>query len=313
MSFTYKGLLAKLEKHIITDEEVEKHLQQLVQQSPKITEITDRCAQNGDELVLDYAGFCDGEQFAGGTAEKQTLTLGSGAFIPGFEEQLIGANIGDERTVKVTFPEQYHSDELAGKAAEFKCKVHAIREKSAWELGDEFAKAVAGIDTLEQLKAELKANMQAYTDRQAEMELQDALLRMAADTLDAKFTDGQIEKAMDEQLDAMKAQLGQSGLSLEMYCSFTGKTVEQIREESRGAAEAALRSQAATDRIVLLEALNVEPYEFDEALAIIARQNRITVEQLQGYRNSNFDQAVRNGVLQGKVMQLIRANAIIIE
>ena len=313
MSFTYKGLQAKLEKHIITDEEVEKHLQQLVQQSPKITEITDRCAQNGDELVLDYAGFCDGEQFAGGTAEKQTLTLGSGAFIPGFEEQLIGANIGDERTVKVTFPEQYHSDELAGKAAEFKCKVHAIREKSAWELGDEFAKAVAGIDTLEQLKAELKANMQAYTDRQAEMELQDALLRMAADTLDAKFTDGQIEKAMDEQLDAMKAQLGQSGLSLEMYCSFTGKTVEQIREESRGAAEAALRSQAATDRIVLLEALNVEPYEFDEALAIIARQNRITVEQLQGYRNSNFDQAVRNGVLQGKVMQLIRANAIIIE
>ena len=313
MSFTYKGLQAKLEKHIITDEEVEKHLQQLVQQSPKITEITDRCAQNGDELVLDYAGFCDGEQFAGGTAEKQTLTLGSGAFIPGFEEQLIGANIGDERTVKVTFPEQYHSDELAGKAAEFKCKIHAIREKSAWELGDEFAKAVAGIDTLEQLKAELKANMQAYTDRQAEMELQDELLRMAADTLDAKFTDGQIEKAMDEQLDAMKAQLGQSGLSLEMYCSFTGKTVEQIREESRGAAEAALRSQAAIDRIVLLEALNVEPYEFDEALAIIARQNRMTVEQLTPYRNSNFDQAVRNGVLQGKVMQLIRANAIITE
>lgn len=313
MSFTYKGLQAKLEKHIITDEEVEKHLQQLVQQSPKITEITDRCAQNGDELVLDYAGFCDGEQFAGGTAEKQTLTLGSGAFIPGFEEQLIGANIGDERTVKVTFPEQYHSDELAGKAAEFKCKIHAIREKSTWELGDEFAKAVAGIDTLEQLKAELKANMQAYTDRQAEMELQDELLRMAADTLDAKFTDGQIEKAMDEQLDAMKAQLGQSGLSLEMYCSFTGKTVEQIREESRGAVEATLRSQAAIDRIVLLEALNVEPYEFDEALGIIARQNRMTVEQLTPYRNSNFDQAVRNGVLQGKVMQLIRASAIITE
>ena len=313
MAFTYKGLQAKLEKHLITDEEVAKHLQQMVQQSPKITEITDRPAQNGDELVLDYAGFCDGEQFAGGTADKQTLTLGSGTFIPGFEEQLIGANIGDEVTVNVTFPEQYHADNLAGKAAEFKCKVHAIREKSAWELGDEFAKAVAGIDTLEQLKAELKANMQAYTDRQAEMELQDELLRMAADTLDVKFTDGQIEKAMDEQLDAMKAQLGQSGLSLEMYCSFTGKTVEQIREESRGAAEAALRSQAAIDRIVLLEALNVEPYEFDEALAIIARQNRMTVEQLTPYRNSNFDQAVRNGVLQGKVMQLIRANAIITE
>lgn len=313
MSFTYKGLQAKLEKHIITDAEVDKHLQQLVQQSPKITEITDRCAQNGDEVVLDYAGFCDGEQFAGGTAEKQTLTLGSGTFIPGFEEQLIGANIGDDVTVNVTFPEQYHSDALAGKAAQFQCHIHAIREKSAWELGDEFAKAVAGIDTLEQLKAELKANMQAYTDRQAEMELQDDLLRMVADTLDAKFTDDQIAKAVDEQIDAMKAQLGQSGLNLEMYCSFTGKTMEDLREESKGAAVAALRSQAAIDRIVLLEAITVAPYEFDEALAIIARQNRMTVDQLTPYRNAEFDQAVRNGVLHGKVLQFIRANAIITE
>ena len=313
MAFTYKGLEAKLEKHIITDEEVDKHLQQLVQQSPKITEITDRPAQNGDELVLDYAGFCDGEQFAGGTAEKQTLTLGSSTFIPGFEEQLIGANIGDDVTVSVTFPEQYHSDALAGKAAEFKCHIHAIREKSAWELGDEFAKAVAGIETLDKLKTELKANMQAYTDRQAEMELQDDLLRKVADTLDVKFTDDQIEKAVDGQIDAMKAQLGQSGLNLEMYCSFTGKTMETLREEARGAAEAALRSQAAIDRIVLLEAMTVEPFEFDEALAIIARENRMTVEQLTPYRNSNFDQAVRGGVLQGKVMQFIRANAIITE
>ena len=313
MAFTYKGLTAKLEKHDVTDEEVAKQLQIMVQQTPKITEITGRAAQNGDEVVLDYAGFCGGEQFAGGTAEKQTLTLGSGAFIPGFEEQLVGANIGDDVTVTVTFPEQYHAENLAGKEAEFKCHIHAIREKSEWELSDEFARAVAGCDTLEALKAELKAQMQAYADRQAEMELQDNLLRMAADTLDVKFTDGQIEKAVDEQIESMSAQLQQSGLSLEMYCSFTGKTVEALREEARGAAEAALRSQAAIDRIVLLEAMGVEPYEFDEALAIIARQNRMTVEQLQQYRNSNFDQAVRAGVLHGKVMQFIRASAIITE
>ena len=169
------------------------------------------------------------------------------------------------------------------------------------------------MDTLEQLRTELMANMQTYADRQAEMELQDDLLRLAADTLDVKFTDDQIEKAVDEQLSAMNAQLSGQGLSLEVYCSFMGKTMDQLRQEARGDAEAALRSQAAIDRIVLLEALIVEPYEFDEALAIIARQNRITVDQLQGYRNSNFDQAVRNGVLQGKVMQLIRASAVITE
>jgi trigger factor len=313
MAFTYKGLTAKLEKHTVTTEEVEKQLQVMVQQTPKITEITGRSAQNGDEVVLDYAGFCDGEQFAGGTAQKQTLTLGSGAFIPGFEQQLIGANIGDDVSVKVTFPQQYHAENLAGKEAEFKCHIHAIREKSSWELGDEFAKAVAGMDTLEQLRTELMTNMQTYADRQAEMELQDDLLRLAADTLDVKFTDDQIEKAVDEQLSAMNAQLSGQGLSLEVYCSFMGKTMDQLRQEARGDAEAALRSQAAIDRIVLLEALIVEPYEFDEALAIIARQNRITVDQLQGYRNSNFDQAVRNGVLQGKVMQLIRASAVITE
>ena len=311
MAFTYKGLQAKLEKHTVTDEEVAKQLQIMVQQTPRIVEITGRSAQNGDEVVLDYAGFCDGEQFAGGTAEKQTLTLGSGAFIPGFEEQLIGANIGDDVSVKVTFPTEYHAENLAGKEAAFKCHIHAIREKSAWELSDEFARAVAGCDTLDALKTELKEQMQAYADRQAEMDLQDELLRKAADTLDVTFTDDQIEKAVDEQIQSMNAQLSQSGLSLEMYCSFTGKTMEDLRAEARGAAEAALRSQAAIDRIVLLEAMGVEPYEFDEALAIIARQNRITVEQLQNYRNSNFDQAVRAGVLHGKVMQFIRASAII--
>ena len=119
--------------------DLEKQLQVMVQQTPKITEITGRSAQNGDEVVLDYAGFCDGEQFAGGTAQKQTLTLGSGAFIPGFEQQLIGANIGDDVSVKVTFPQQYHAENLAGKEAEFKCHIHATRAKSAWELGDEFA------------------------------------------------------------------------------------------------------------------------------------------------------------------------------
>lgn len=313
MAFTYKGLVAKLEKHTVTAEEVEKQLQLMVQQTPKIVEITGRPAQNGDELVLDYAGYCDGEQFAGGTAQKQTLVLGSNTFIPGFEAQLIGANIGDDVSVKVTFPQQYHAENLAGKDAEFKCHIHAIREKSAWELGDDFAKAVAGMDTLDALRAELTANMQSYADRQAEMALQDDLLRLAADTLDVKFTDEQVSAAVDEQIAAMNAQLTQQGLSLEMYCSFMGKTMEQLREEARNDAEAALRSQAAIDRIALLEALPVEKYEFEEALAIIARQNRISVEQLQAYRTPEFDSAVEKGVLQGKVMQLIRANAIISE
>ena len=127
MSFTYKGLHAKLERHIVTGEEVDRNLQRLLQQNPRIAEVTDRPTEQGDEVVLDYAGFCDGEQFAGGTAENQTLVLGSGMFIPGFEEQLLDKVPGEEVVVKVTFPKAYHSEALAGKEAEFRCKIHSIR------------------------------------------------------------------------------------------------------------------------------------------------------------------------------------------
>ena len=140
MAFTYKGLTAKLEKHDVTDAEVLKQLRAMVQQTPKVTEITGRAAQNGDEVVLDYAGFCGGEQFAGGTAEYQSLTLGSNMFIPGFEAQLVGANAGDEVDVNVMFPSEYHAPNLAGKAATFKCKIHEIRVKTEHKLDDTFAK-----------------------------------------------------------------------------------------------------------------------------------------------------------------------------
>ena len=132
MSFTYKGLSANLDRHIVTAEEIDRYMQRLVEQNPRIAEITDRPTELGDEVVLDYAGFCDGEQFAGGTAEMQTLTLGSGMFIPGFEEQLVDKVPGEEVTVKVTFPQEYHAENLAGKAAEFKCKIHQIRVKTPY-------------------------------------------------------------------------------------------------------------------------------------------------------------------------------------
>ena len=140
MSFTYRGLEAQYQRHIVTAEEVEQQLRQMQQQAPRYTAVEDRATQLGDEVVLDYAGFCNGEQFAGGTAENQTLVLGSGTFIPGFEEQLVDKAVGEKVIVKVTFPEQYHSEALAGKDAEFHCTIHQIRIKSQYELDDTFAK-----------------------------------------------------------------------------------------------------------------------------------------------------------------------------
>ena len=313
MAFTYKGLKAKLERHIVTEEEVNRQLQRLKDENPRFHEVTNRPTESGDEVILDYAGFCDGVQFPGGTAEKQTLVLGSGMFIPGFEEQLLDKVPGEEVTVKVTFPKQYHSEELAGKDAEFRCKIHAIRVKEAYELDDTFAKEIGGCETMDEFRTRLTESMQAYADNQGEMDLQDQLLRQAAMTLEYTPAPQEVEKAIDEQLNVLKAQLSQQGLSLEMYCSFMNTTEAQLREDTRATAEAALLSQAAIDLIVQLEGLVAEPEEMERALEIIAQRNNMTVEQLEPYKDEAFEKAVIRSVLTGKVMRLIRDAATIAE
>ena len=313
MSFTYKGLKAQYSKYTVTQEDVERQLQRLLQQNPRIAEITDRPTEAGDEVVLDYAGFCDGVQFPGGTAERQTLVLGSGMFIPGFEEQLLDKVPGEEVSVKVTFPEQYHAEDLAGKEAEFKCKLHAIRVKTPYELDDVFAKEVGGCDSMEEMRQRMQESMQGYSDERGEMELQDQLVRQAAESLDTEVSEEQLAKAVDEQLQVLQAQLARQNLSLEMYCSFMGKSEEELREEAKPAAEASVKVQAAIDRIVELENLEATQEEIGEALALIARQNGMEVEQLKSMYDAEMEKAIIRSVLTTKAMELIRAHAEIVE
>ena len=306
MSFTYRGLKARLERHTVTNEEVQRNLQRLLQQSPRIALVEDRPTQLGDEVVLDYAGFCDGVQFPGGTAEHQTLVLGSGTFIPGFEEQLVDKVPGEEVTVKVSFPEAYHAADLAGKAAEFRCKIHQIRIRTQYELDDTFAKEVGGCDTLEQMEQKMLQSLQAYTDERGEMDLQDSLLRQAADTLEFEITEEQKNEAAEEQLQNLQAQLAQQGLTLEMYCSFMNTTPEALKQDFLPEAEQRVKMQAAIELIADLEQLDASKEEIGEAVAIICRQNNMTLEQLKPYYDAEFEKAVIKSVLTGKVMRLIR-------
>ena len=311
MSFTYRGLQATQTRHMVTAEEINNQFLRLQQQSPRISIVEDRPTQKGDEVVLDYAGFCDGVQFPGGTAEMQTLVLGSGTFIPGFEDQLLGKNAGDEVTVLVTFPEQYHSEDLAGKAAEFRCKIHQIRVKSQYELDDTFAKEVGGCESIDEMRAQLAENLQTYFDQRGEMELQERLLAQAAETLDYVPSEEAIQKGIDEQLQNMRNQLSRQGLSLEMYCQFTGTTMEALREQSRDAAISSAKMHEAVARILELEKLEPTEDEFAQALKVIAQNNGMTVEQMKPYMNPEFEAAVKRSVLTGKVMHLIRTTAVI--
>ena len=313
MSFTYKGLRASYSRHIVTEEEVNRNMERLRQQNPRIAVVTDRPTENGDEIILDYAGFCGDVQFPGGTAENQTLVLGSGMFIPGFEEQLLDKVPGEEVTVKVTFPEQYHSEDLAGKEARFECKIKEIRVKTEYELDDTFAKEVGQCDTLAEMEQKMQESLQAYTDQRGEMELQDRLLNDAAKTLELTISDKMLQDAVEDQLNNLRAQLSQQGLTLEMYCQFMNTTEEAIREDVKPSAEAALRCRAAIDEIVQIEGLEPDQESITQTLVAICRQNNITMDQLREQYDAALEQAVVNSVLTGKVMRLIRDAAIVEE
>ena len=313
MSFTYKGLEATKKLHIVTPEEVEKELNHLVEHRPRITVITDRESRNGDQLLLDYAGFCDGEQFQGGTADNQTLVLGSGTFIPGFEEQLVGHKAGDKVSVKVTFPTEYHAKELAGREAEFKCTIHEIQEKGKYALDETFAREVGQCETVEDMREKMGRSMQFYQDEQAEIDLQDALLKQAADTMEMEITDEQIKAAVDEQMQSVEAQLAQQGLSLALYCQFMQTTEEKLREQATPAARQSIQTAAAIEKIVALEGLKAEPEEIERAQQHICQRNGITMEQLKNMNDPSLDEMVERAVLTSKVMGLIRENAKITE
>ena len=313
MSFTYKGLKGRLSRHTVTGEEVDRQLQRLLQQNPRGASVTDRPTQLGDEVVLDYAGFCDGEQFPGGTAENQTLVLGSGQFIPGFEEQLVDKVVEEPVVVHVTFPQQYHAENLAGKPAEFRCTIRQIRVKTPYELDDIFAKEVGGCDTLEEMRQKMQQSLQAYADEQGEMDLQDQLLRQAAATLDYQVSEKEIEAGVEEQMQVLRAQLSRQGLSLDMYCSFLGTDEETLRKDARATAEVNIRNQAAIETIISLENLEATSQEIAEALALVCRQNNMTMDQMKEVYDARLEEAIVNSVLTSKVMRLIRDAADIAE
>ena len=310
MEFKYRGLRARLEHVDVTDEEVTRQLVRL-QQSQRRTPVFDRPSQNGDELVLDYAGFADGQQFAGGTTEKQTLVLGSGTFIPGFEEQLVGKDPGDDVTVHVTFPAQYHAPELAGKDAEFRCHIHEIRTVAPYALDDTFAKEVGECETMDEMRQKMRTSLEDYYAERAEMELRERLLHQAAATMDFTPDPAEISKAVEEQLDTMSAQLAQKNLTLEDYCKFTNSTLDQMREDARPGAEQAVRIKALVRKVAQLEDLHAAEEDVAQALSEICRANHMTMEELQPYYDDAFAAAVEYSILLAKVTKLIRTNAVL--
>ena len=309
MSFTYLNLQGKLEHVTATAEDIDRQLQRLLQANPRIIPVTGRAAALGDELVLDYAGLSEGVQCPGGTAEKQTLTLGSGMFIPGFEEQLVGANIGDDVTVTVTFPTEYHAPELAGKNAEFRCHVHEIRTHDSYQLDDTFAKEIGQCENMEQMRENMGKALQDYYNQRAEQELRWQLMHQAAATVEEQPTDEELDRMVEAQMETLTAQLAQKGLTLEAYCQFTGSEEKKLREDLRPDALEAFRTQKAVEKIAQLENLTVTDEEMDAAIQRICADNHMSAEDLKPYFDNGFLTVVRQQMLRDKATEVVRRSA----
>ena len=307
----YKGLKGVYERLIVSEAQVDAQVDALLEQNAKAIPVTDRPSQLGDELVLDYAGFCDGVQFEGGTAQNQTLVLGSGTFIPGFEEQLLGKRPGDEADVRVTFPSPYHSEALAGKEALFKCKIHAIQLRQKYAPDDTFAREICGFERFDALKEALRNGLQAYADRQADEDLKLRLLDQLVEKYDGDVTPNQLESAVNAEMDALRGQLARQGLTLEAYCQFTGKTEAQLRADCLPDARKRVIRQQILALIIDREGIEATEDDVAEAIQRICRENGMTPEQLSPHLDEKAQRAIVQNVLTEKALDRLRKYAVV--
>lgn len=306
----YKGVeIEKIEQEV-KDEDVENEIKALQKRNGRMI-LVERPAKEGDTVLLDYSGFVGDEQFEGGTAERQELKLGSGMFIPGFEEQLVGATPGEKKDVVVTFPEEYHAEDLAGKEAVFHCLVHEIKEEQLPELDDEFAKDVSEYDTLEELKKANRERLEAYAKAGSESQMKDAALGKVVEANEVDVPGTMVEDEMDRMCQELDQQLRYQGMSLEQYLQFTGKDMAAFRNELRPDAERQVKTRIILMGIVEAEGIKVSQEEMEEELKVMAAQYQTTADKLKemiGVENLTF---LMKDLQVKKAIELIFENAVI--
>ncbi|MCI6501957.1 MAG: trigger factor [Clostridia bacterium] len=277
----YIGIEVEKNVEPVTDEEVDREIQMVRERNSREIEITDRAAENGDSVVIDYAGSVDGVAFEGGTAKNQTLTLGSGHFIPGFEDQVVGKNIGEEFDVNVTFPEDYHAKELAGKAAVFKVKLHSINKVELPALDDDFAKDVSEFDTFDEYKADVKAKIEKRHETTAENKVEDALMTTLIDSLEDEIPEAMFVAETENCVRDYDNSLRMRGLDLNTYFKYTGLNLDGLREQLRPQAERQVKGRLILEKVAALENITPSEDEINEEFNKMATAYSVPLEQVK--------------------------------
>ena len=301
----YKELKATKQKVEVTDEEVENKIKELVERNVRIVPVEDRAAADGDITVIDFEGFVDGKAFDGGKAESYELTLGSGSFIPGFEDQIIGHNAGDDFDVNVTFPEDYQPN-LAGKPAVFKIKLHEIKSKQYPEVNDEFAQDAADCDTVDALKKSLSDEIKEKKNNDNESDIEQQLLDKLADNVKGDIPEVMYDNEVDNQLRDIQYRLSSQGMDFNMYLQYTGMTVEDYREQIKPSAEKNVKVRLALEKIIELESLEVSDEEVDEEYEKVAKQYGMEKDDV---KKAVAEDTVKSDLKMRKAVKFVRDNA----
>ena len=306
----YKGLKAEKETPTVSDEEIEAELKRHQERGARIINIDDRAAAQGDSTVIDFEGFVDGVPFEGGKGEGYTLVLGSGQFIPGFEEQIVGHSIGEEFDVTVTFPEEYHSEELKGKPALFKVKLNEISSTELPALDDEFAKDVSEFDTLAEFKEDIKKNILEHKEHYATENVENALIDQIIDAMEGDIPEVMYQKRVDEMVQDFEYRLKSQGLDLDTYLRYTNGTMESFRKTFEEQAARQVKIRLALEKIASLESLTASQEELDAEYKKIADAYKLEAEQVKGFVAA---EELSKDIIVNKAIDLVRSSAEISE
>ena len=309
----YKGVAVEKNVEKVTDEAVDARIQNDLERASTTQDVTDRAVENGDIVNLDYAGSVDRVAFEGGTAQGQSLTIGSGMFIPGFEEQMVGMNIGEERDLSVKFPEQYHADSLAGKDAVFHVKVNGIQTKVRPELDDDFAADVSEFDTFEAYKANIVADLEKNAADRAEANLEDALVQKVVDAADCDIPDAMIQDEITTMLREMEMRMMYQGIRFEDYLKYTGQTLDQVRENYKPEAANRVKTQLVLEAVAKAENIVPTDEDVDEAIADQAKRVNRDVEEFKASLSEQQKEYLKETAGIKKVIDFLKANAVITE
>ena len=301
----YKGLTAEKEEVKITDEDIDNELKPYINRASRMVTV-EREAQNGDTVVIDFEGFKDGVPFDGGKAEGHSLELGSGSFIPGFEEQLVGTKAGDEKDVNVTFPEDYHAEDLAGAPVVFKVKVHEVKEKQLPTVDDEFAKDVSEFDTLEAFKKDLADKLTERREAQAKRAFEAAIMEQVMDNMEVEIPDAMVAYETDQMVEDMARRIQAQGIPFEQYMAMTGMTIDMVRSQAAAAAMERVRRDLALGAVVAAENIEISDEDLEAEYKRLADEYHMELDQVKAAAPA---EDVKKGLAIQKAEQVIYDSA----